>query len=74
MYGIMALVPLSCDHFWAAKDFATYVEVLHKDVHGLCPFPYCFLKCLRKKNVALLFAYLFFPETVSEWSQIRTWA
>lgn len=56
------LVPLSCDHFWTTNDFATYVEVLHMNLHGLRLFPDCFLKWLRKENVALFFffAYLFF--------------
>lgn len=50
MYENVALVPLSCDHSWTTKDFATYMGVLHKNVRGLHLFPYRFLKCLRKKN------------------------
>lgn len=50
MYENVALVPLSCDHSWTTKDFATYMGVLHKNMRGLHLFPYRFLKCLRKKN------------------------
>lgn len=71
----MVPVPLSCDHFWTTKDFSTYVEVLHKHLHGFCLFPYCFLKCSRKENVVLFyfFTYLLFSGHRKELIQKPSW-
>lgn len=60
MYRNLALVPLSCDHFWITEDFATYLEVLHKNMYGLHLFPYYFLNAWERKMMLFCLSFFFF--------------
>lgn len=53
MYENVAPVPLSCDRFWTTKDFATYVEVLHKAWPS--PFPISLFEMFEKGNCCSFF-------------------